>query len=451
MDRLYASAITTIEYMRVTVISPEIHTYGAMLIGGVLRDAGYEVDLNTELAAGPGTPVLLSLYSTQHLISPAIRHFVAAHRAAGAAVYVGGPVSAAPEIVLGELSPDAVCVGEGEETVLRLLEEGPHEGIPGCAWTEDGEVRFTGPAPPAPMHRPLPLIPSDIGSQDIRGASAYIETHRGCIGACTFCQVPRFFGRSVRSRDLEDVLAEVQAFKDAGAKRLSVSGGTGSLYCCSPDGEVNDEAFAALLEGMARIMGPKNISSPDIRVDCISDTVLDAIRDYTIGWVFFGLESGSNRVLRQMGKGVTAEVASRGVEACREHGLKVAGSFIVGYPTETEEEYEATKDFIAMNSLDDVFVSIAEPIPSTPLADLVLRTPREKNPVYMPHTGEYSSLHLTEAEARSFDLQQHADLFKPGLHVVTDEVFSAYLAGVRKDGEDVRRVTELLFSYYGGR
>ncbi|HDQ07732.1 MAG TPA: TIGR04014 family B12-binding domain/radical SAM domain-containing protein [Methanoculleus sp.] len=437
--------------MRVTVISPEIHTYGAMLIGGVLRDAGYEVDLKTELAAREATPVLLSLYSTQHLISPAIRHFVAAHRAAGGAVYVGGPVSAAPEIVLGELSPDAVCVGEGEETVLRLLEEGPHEGISGCAWTDKGAMRFTGPAPPAPMHRPLPLIPPDIGSQDIRGASAYIETHRGCIGACTFCQVPRFFGRSVRSRDLGDVLAEVQAFKDAGAKRLSVSGGTGSLYCCSPDGAVNDEVFAALLEGMAAIMGPKNISSPDIRVDCISDTVLDAIRDYTIGWVFFGLESGSNRVLRLMGKGVTAEVAARGVEACREHGLKVAGSFIVGYPTETEEEYEETRDFIAMNSLDDVFVSIAEPIPSTPLADLVLRTPREENPVYMPHTGEYSSLHLTEAEARSFDLQQHADLFKPGLHVVTDEVFSAYLAGVRKDGEDVRRVTELLFSYYGGR
>lgn len=451
MDRLYASVITKILYMRVTVISPDIHTYGAMLIGGVLRDAGYEVDLKRELAAEPGSPVLLSLYSTQHLMSPDIRAFVAAHRKTGGVVYVGGPVSAAPEIVLGELSPDAVCVGEGEETVLRLMSEGPHEDIPGCAWMEGAEMRFTGPAPPASIHRPLPLIPADIGSQDIRGASAYIESHRGCIGACTFCQVPRFFGREVRSRDLEDVLAEVQAFKDAGATRLSVSGGTGSLYCCSPDGKVNDEAFVALLEGMAAIMGPKNISSPDIRVDCISDTVLDAIRDYTIGWVFFGLESGSDRILRLMGKGVTADDAMKGVEACREHGLKVAGSFIVGYPTETVEEYEATKDFITMNSLDDVFVSIAEPIPSTPLADLVLRTPREENPVYMPHEGEFKSLHLTEAEARSFDLQQHADLFKPGLHVVTDEVFSAYLAGVRKDGEDVRRVTELLFSYYGGR
>ena len=139
------------------------------------------------------------------------------------------------------------------------------------------------------------------------------------------------------------------------ARSTASSGGTGSLYCCGPDGAVNDEAFVALLEGMAEIMGPKNISSPDIRVDCISDTVLDAIRDYTIGWVFFGLESGSNRILRLMGKGVTADDAGRGVEACREHGLKVAGSFIVGYPTETEEEYEATKDFITMNGLDDVF------------------------------------------------------------------------------------------------
>ncbi len=432
--------------MKVFVISPGMYTYGAMVIAGIVRDAGYEVTLTRTLEAPAGETVFLSLYSTQNLMDEGVRSFISGYRETGGKVYVGGPVSAVPEMVLGELAPDAVICGEGEAGALALLRDGASTAIPGIAFTGPDGIVFSGPAPPCPVSRPLPFIPADIGSEDIRGASAYIETHRGCIGACTFCQVPRFFGREMRSRPLNEILTEVQAFKDAGARRLSVSGGTGSLYGYT-DGKLNDDAFAELLKGMAEIMGPKNVSSPDIRVDCISDTVLDAIRDYTIGWVFFGLESGSDRVLRLMGKGATAAQAGEAIDACRAHGLHVAGSFIVGYPTETEAEYEETKNFIAQYALDDVFISIAEPIPGTPLANLSLRTPDAENPAFAVHTGEYHSLHLTEAEARSFDLRMHADIYKPGLNVVTDQIFNAYLAEIRKDGETVRKATELNRKY----
>ncbi|WOF15543.1 TIGR04014 family B12-binding domain/radical SAM domain-containing protein [Methanoplanus sp. FWC-SCC4] len=435
--------------MKFTVISPEIYTYGAMLIGGILKDKGYDVSIKNKLSARPKDTVMMSLYSTLHLRSPILKEFIEDHRKKGGQVFIGGPVSAYPEIVLGELSPDAVLTGEGEGSILKLVESGISKDVPGLSYyDENGEIIINTPAVPASMKRPVPLIPTDIAKQDIRGASAYIETHRGCTGTCTFCQVPRYFGRGIRSRDLEDILKEVREFKKRGAKRLSVSGGTGSLYNYK-DGHIDEDAFVSLLKGMAEIMGSKNISSPDIRVDCISDKVLDAIRDYSIGWVFFGLESGSNNVLKHMGKGASAEDASKAVLACREHGLKVAGSFIVGHPYETEEDYQATKDFIAEHCLDDCFVSIAEPIPKTPLADLVLKTPMDENPTYIPHTGEYRSLKLTESEARSFDLQMHADMYKPNLHVITDQIFNAYLAGVRKDGNDVRNATELLFKYYG--
>jgi B12-binding domain/radical SAM domain protein len=388
----------------------------------------------------------MSLFSTQHLLDPAIRDLVRTHRERGGLVYVGGPVSAAPEMVLGELVPDAVVVGEGEETIVRLVGEGVSDTLPGIAYLDGGRPVMTHPAPQASIERPLPLIPDDIGDQSIRGASAYIETHRGCIGGCTFCQVPRFFGRAIRSRPLESVIEEVKAFSAHGATRLSVSGGTGSLYGSS-NGEMNPEAFIELLRGMAEVMGPKNVSSPDIRVDCITDEILDAIRQYTIGWVFFGIESGSKRVLRLMGKGATVRQVEEAVERCREHDLRVAGSFIVGYPGETERDYEATKDLIAALSLDDVFVSSAEPIPATPLADLVVRTPRDKNPAFVPHTGEYRALNLTESEARCFDLMMHADLFRPQLRLVTDEVYNVYLAEARKQGRDIRAATELILRY----
>ncbi|WP_067048612.1 methyl-coenzyme M reductase glutamine C-methyltransferase [Methanofollis ethanolicus] len=435
--------------MKTVVISPGIATYGAMLIGGVAREAGHEVALSTALAAGDAEAVLLSLYSTQHLMDPEMKAFVAGVRASGRPVYIGGPVSAYPEYVLGELAPDAVVVGEGEITVPRLLDVGIHPDLPGIAYFDGEKTVVTSPAPKAPVERrPLPLIPDAIGQQSIRGANAYIETHRGCTGACTFCQVPRFFGRDIRSRSLDEIREEVRTFREKGAKRLSVSGGTGSLY--GYDGAIDDDAVIALLEMLAGELGPRNVSAPDIRVDAITDEILEAIQKYTIGWLFFGFESGSDRILRHMGKGVTVAQMHDAVEQSRQHGLKVAGCFIVGYPTETAEDYEATKEFIAAEMLDDVFISVAEPIPRTPLADLVLRTPHEKNPVFTPHEGEYRSLHLTEAEARWFDLSQHADMYKPLLHVVTDEVFSLYLAEARKQGEDVRRVTALIERYDGG-
>lgn len=435
--------------MKFTVLSPDFYTYGAMLIGGILKSEGHDVGLSTKLNIKPKDTLMLSLFSTQHLLSEDIQKLVKEHRSKGGRVYVGGPVSAYYEMVLGELGPDCVCVGEGEETVKKLAKDGISSDCLGLAYYgENGEIIFTGKADAADVKtRPLPLIPPDIGSQDIRGASTYIETHRGCTGGCTFCQVPRYFGREIRSRSIEDILKEVREFKKRGVKRISVSGGTGSLFEYK-NGKINEEKFIELMRGMAEIMEPKNVSSPDIRVDCITDEILEAIQKYTIGWIFFGLESGSDRILKKMGKGAISEQAADAIAACRDHDLKAAGSFIVGYPGETAEDYEMTKDFIMMNPLDDVFISIAEPIPKTPLADLVIRTSDEENPVFIPHAGEYKALKLTEAEARSFDLMMHADLFRTAMRPVTNDIFDLYLKNVKKDGEDIRRAVAALKKYY---
>lgn len=433
--------------MEIQVISPGIYTYGAMVIGGILKDAGYTVTLHRDLVTSPGDAVFLSLYSTQHLIDKKIKSFVVQVQRSGKRCYVGGPVSAAPEMVLGELEPDAVVVGEGEQVIIPLLLHGPGN-IPGTAFLKDGKMVHIPGDPPGTITRPLPLIPDDIGTQDIRGANVYIETHRGCLGACSFCQVPRFFGRTIRSRDIGEILLEVRAFREKGARRISISGGTGSLYQYR-DGKMNPDAFIGLLSGIAGIMGPRNVSAPDIRVDCINDEILAAIKKYTIGWVFFGIESGSDRILTQMGKGVTTDQVSRAIVACRQHGLAVAGSFIVGYPTETPDDYELTKEFIARHTLDDVFISIAEPIPSTPLSSLALRTPKEQNPLYLTHNGEYRPLGLTEAEARFFDLSLHAAICRSRPVLVAGQTYDTYLAEAHKQGREIRAVMELLHRYTG--
>ncbi len=432
--------------MAVTVISPGIYTYGAMLIAGMLRDLGCAVEIKRELTAKPSSTVFLSLYSTLHLIDPQIQSFVSVHRQNGGVCYIGGPVSAYPDIVLGELGADAVVLGEGEETVRTLVREGITDDTTGIAFMAGDTLVARPRDPPSSIAHPLPLIPADIARQSVRGANIYIETHRGCIGGCTFCQVPRFFGRRIRSRGIPEIVEEVKALKEAGVQRLSISGGTGSLYQAR-DGSINTAAFVELLAAIAGVMGSRNVSAPDIRADCINDDILDAIRKYTIGWVFFGIESASDAILAQMGKGMQIAQVVDAIAQCRRHGLKVAGSFIVGYPTETSEDYALSKAFIGDQKLDDVFISIAEPIPSTPLAKLVLNTEKPKNPLFAPHTGEYRTLGFTEAEARCFDLTLHADLHKPGLHVTTDQLFDTYIREVKKQGREIRAVTELLFRY----
>jgi len=433
--------------MKITIVSPELYTYGSMVIGGVLVDAGFDVTLtkNTDVSADTDI-ILLSLYSTLHLLDSRIRNFA---EQSSKPIYVGGPVSAYPDIILGELDVDGVIVGEGEESTVELLSNGVSEDISGIAFRNDGKIVRTEPKP-AKLKRPMPLIPDDISDQSIRGANVYIETHRGCIGACGFCQVPKFFGTKIRSREIADIIAEIKEFKQRGVQRIAISGGTSSLYQYDPrEKSVNVSAFVELLQAIAEVMGGRNVSVPDIRVDYVNEEMLHAIHDFTMGWVYYGIESGSDKMLKEMRKGVDAENNIYAIELAQQCGVKVAGSFIVGYPGETAEDYQLTKDLIGDTFLDDVFISIAEPIPETHLADIVLKTDDSENPTFIAHTGEYKALKLTESEARCFDLTLHAQMCKSMPSLLTDQLYQACLDDARQQGSDVRAVTRLLQKYRG--
>ncbi len=418
-----------------------------MVIGGIIREAGYEVAITKNIAEIAGNFIFISLYSTQQLLSPGIKTVIRNLKDSGSTVIIGGAVSADPEMVLGELEPDLVVTGEGEVTVLKILHGDEWDSIPNCVYRDDDKIVKTKKERVAEISRPLPLIPDDIGNQNIRGAQTYIETHRGCFGRCSFCQVPLIFGRRIRSRKLEEILQEAELFHQKGVRRVALIGGTGSLYLSK--GEVlNEDAFIGLIKGLSEIFGQKNVSCPDIRADCITDKILDAVRNYSVGWIFFGIESGSPRVLDLMQKGIYPDSIRQAVERCREHGVRVAGSFITGYPGETWEDHELTKDLIEEIAPDDLFISSAEPIPSTPLADLVLKTPDSDNPAFIPHVGEYKPLHLTEAEARAFDMMLHADNCRMIPRLTTEELYQTYLKEARTQGEDIRRATHLLQKYH---
>ena len=170
------------------------------------------------------------------------------------------------------MNVDGVILGEGELTTPNII-DGDREGL---AYLENGDIITNIPKSKPELDFSKPLIPKDVGAQSIRGANVYIETHRGCIGNCTFCQVPKFFGKDIRSKPLELVLEEVKEFKKKGVKRIAISGGTGSLYNFKK--EVNKSMFIELLENVSKIIGNKNLSIPDMRVDYVDEDTLNAVK-----------------------------------------------------------------------------------------------------------------------------------------------------------------------------
>lgn len=180
---------------------------------------------------------------------------------------------------------------------------------------------------------------------------------------------------------------------------------------------------------------------PDIRVDMVNPEVLEAISEYTNGWVFYGIESGSRRILRRMKKGISPDQVVDAVELAREYGLKVAGSFIVGYPSEEEDDYRETLELADELMLDDYFVSIAEPLPGTELGEEVVDLPPEENPVFMKSENRrFESV----AEERAFNLLLESYVFRSVPVPVTSQLLKSIFDEVRSQQEHIKTVTGML-------
>lgn len=432
----------------ITVLTPEFYSYGALVIAGLIQKYGYDVKLQKGFDDEVESDIVfISLQSTIHLLN-----YQEELKNMDVFKIVGGPVTLSPELILECLPVDLVVIGEGENTIyniLRVFENNTNptgtdfKDILGVAFKNGISTVITGKGSPASLDENLSMVPDNISSENIRGANVYLETHRGCPGNCGFCGVPCFFGRKVRSRPLEDILKEVKHFLRNGAQRIAISGGTGSLYGSSKFKNVDDEAFIELLREISNLTGPKNLTIPDIRVDLISDDILEAISKYTNGWVFFGIESGSDRVLKHMKKGITVDQIQEAVNMARKHNIKTAGSFIVAYPGEEDEDFQDTIDLADELMLDDYFISIAEPIPGTDLGDEVSNLSLEDNFLFNK-SQKYIKHDFSIAEERALDLMIESYVFRSYPVPMTQDLLKNLVDEVKSQGNHIKRVTELI-------
>ena len=428
------------------IISPKIYGYGALLIAGIMENHGVNIAVKKGLPPARHLNQRIIGISFQS-VSDILNCKTAIEEVKSKAdvfIVVGGPITIMPEIVAYHLPcVDLIVVGEGEETIVEFLQRFPNrqnfEDLEGVAFLRQGVLVKTNRRKPASLEgRPFPKIPNDLPSQVIRGSNIYLETHRGCIEQCTFCLVPRLFGKKVRSRPIDEIVEEAKFLKSAGVSRIAISGGTASLYGYE-GGTVNERAFSNLLYKLSKVVGRRNLTAADLRVDLVTTNVLESIKKFTTGIVAFGIESGSEKVLRSICKGFTLSDVYKAVAQAKKRGLEIIGSFITGHPSEEEEDFKATLDAIRSLELHNYAINIADPIPGTPMFNEILHLNSRKNPLYQIHGEKVEGRRLTISEFRALRLWEEAYRTKFRKKCPRN-VFQQFLRTVQSERQRIVRV-----------
>ena len=213
----------------------------------------------------------------------------------------------------------------------------------------------------------------------VEGPSAFVSIMEGCSKYCSFCVVPYTRGEEV-SRPFDDVLTEVADLADQGVKEVTLLGqNVNAFRGRMADGVIAD--FALLLEYVAEVPGIERIRYTTSHPKEFTQRLIDAYTriDKLAPHVHLPVQSGSDRVLAAMKRGYTAleyKSIARKLRAARP-GISLSSDFIVGFPGETEEDFEATLKLVDEVGFDGSFSFVYSRRPGTPAADLPDDTPRQ--------------------------------------------------------------------------
>jgi len=210
------------------------------------------------------------------------------------------------------------------------------------------------------------------------GVCAQLSIMEGCSKYCSFCVVPYTRGEEF-SRPLDDVLAEVVALAEQGAREVTLLGQNVNAWRgARHDGGQAD--LATLIEYLAEIDGIERIRYTTSHPLEMSAALIDVYRRVPklVSHLHLPVQSGSDRVLALMKRNHTAieyKAIIRRLRAARPD-LSITSDFIVGFPGERDEDFEATMRLIEEVRFDQSFSFIYSPRPGTPAADLADDTPR---------------------------------------------------------------------------
>ena len=204
---------------------------------------------------------------------------------------------------------------------------------------------------------------------------AWVNISYGCDKFCTYCIVPYTRGKE-RSRKSEDILREVNCLKEKGYKEVTLLGQNVNAYGSDREDEIS---FASLLESVAKT-GIERVRFVTSHPWNFTDEMIDIIAKYDniMPYIHLPLQSGSNNILRLMGRRYTKEEYLSLYEKIKNRvkDAAITTDIIVGFPNETEEDFQETLDVVEKCKYDGAFTFIYSPREGTPAARMEDKVPK---------------------------------------------------------------------------
>jgi tRNA-2-methylthio-N6-dimethylallyladenosine synthase len=205
-------------------------------------------------------------------------------------------------------------------------------------------------------------------------ATAFVSIMQGCNMHCTFCIVPQTRGEE-RSRAIEEIVAEVRDLVSRGVKEVTLLGQIVNLYGRHEFPKIgNKSPFVQLLDAVHQIDGLERLRFTSPHPIGFREDLLDAYRRLPklVDHLHLPVQSGSNKILKAMHRTYTAEKFVELVRRVRDarKGIAITTDVIVGFPGETEEDYQQTRALVEEIKFDNAFVFRYSPRRDTPAAEM---------------------------------------------------------------------------------
>ena len=286
----------------------------------------------------------------------------------------------------------------GRYKALKELNPNLIIGVGGCVASQEGDaIRQRAPFVdlvfgPQTLHRLPDMLEARRNSGDaqvdisfpeiekfdrlpepkLEGPSAYVSIMEGCSKYCTFCVVPYTRGEEI-SRPLDHVLQEVLANVDQGAREIHLLGQNVNAYRGEAEGD-DIADLADLIRIIAEIPEVERIRFTTSHPVEFSDALIECFRDVPklVSHLHLPVQSGSDRILAAMKRGHTAleyKAKMREIKEARP-GISLSSDFIIGFPGETNQDFEKTMELIESVGFDVSFSFIYSARPGTPASDL---------------------------------------------------------------------------------
>lgn len=294
-----------------------------------------------------------------------------------ATIVLGGPQASVVDVQTLEAFSfvDLIVRGEAEETfplALEALSNGNlYEQVPGITFRNGNNIVRRPNAPVIANLDNLPLPAFHLYPNIESSSYLPLEIGRGCPFACSFCSTNDFFRRQFRLKSSDKVLAEMRLLQQRyGVKRFDL---VHDMFT------INRKKVVAFCETLKR-SGEAFRWNCSARTDCIDDELIDLMAETGCRGIFFGIDSGSDRVQEVINKGLDLSEARLRIERTTKNGIKTAVSLIVGFPEETMDDLKATVKFLG----DSLRFDKAEPQFHllAPLAETPITTQYEERLVF---------------------------------------------------------------------